>query len=477
MASAGALCRCICGTSEVEREVVDRAPGMPPLEEVEEEKVLPKLPPPMGRLAYSMSADQPLRGVPIREGDLWHLSTEEKVDQVRVFLHVNGFRFFADGQEVAISLSPFTLVRNCKFQSTQAGMNFSEFKIFKISLFAQGACYYFGLRGSCERDAEEERSRWVLDVSRITRLVTQSLFPPFRITCDPIPCSADLHELTKGRLMAGYLVHYDDCFTASVLYCELHVNRQDHARFIFYEDETCAHQLSEMYVTERSICCEKIGINCSCFSVEEHQFSARSLAERKLWLRAISNLKVKLQNGAPPPSEQEVCHYRAAIKEHVAKIHGLYDGLHSVGGLQTDALLQRAAAPAWQDLTWGDAGDGERLPDEPNPAACGLGLAEGPVAPAVAGAAVVKPYLPNLGTLPSPPSPMDLRLSERATRLLVGPLQADEHGADAHGDASGVSTASARLQRSSSMTEPQRREEHRGRERSKSFEPFPKPEG
>ncbi|CAK9096382.1 unnamed protein product [Durusdinium trenchii] len=356
---------------EVEREVVDRAPGMPPLEEVEEdaasrgrprvsdlsvgvggeEKVLPKLPPPMGRLAYSMSADQPLRGVPIREGDLWHLSTEEretaravdagsfgaeKVDQVRVFLHVNGFRFFADGQEVGVLTSRRgrrkTWTRN---ESTQAGMNFSEFKIFKISLFAQGACYYFGLRGSCERDAEEERSRWVLDVSRITRLVTQSLFPPFRITCeprlvaggqDPIPCSADLHELTKGRLMAGYLVHYDDCFTASVLYCELHVNRmdvdggfcrrwQDHARFIFYEDETCAHQLSEMYVTERSICCEKIGINCSCFSVEEHQFSARSLAERKLWLRAISNLKVKLQNGAPPPSEQEVCHYRAAIKE------------------------------------------------------------------------------------------------------------------------------------------------------------------
>ena len=32
----------------------------------------------MGRLAYSMSADQPLRGVPIREGDLWHLSTEER---------------------------------------------------------------------------------------------------------------------------------------------------------------------------------------------------------------------------------------------------------------------------------------------------------------------------------------------------------------------------------------------------------------
>ena len=30
---------------------------------------------------------------------------EEKVDQVRVFLHVNGFRFFADGQEVGVLTS------------------------------------------------------------------------------------------------------------------------------------------------------------------------------------------------------------------------------------------------------------------------------------------------------------------------------------------------------------------------------------
>ena len=29
-----------------------------------------------GRRAFSMSPDQPLRGAPIREGQLWHLSTE-----------------------------------------------------------------------------------------------------------------------------------------------------------------------------------------------------------------------------------------------------------------------------------------------------------------------------------------------------------------------------------------------------------------
>lgn len=34
------------------------------------------------------------------------------------------------------------------------------------------ACYYFGVRSEDERWAEEERSRWVLDVSRAIRLAT-----------------------------------------------------------------------------------------------------------------------------------------------------------------------------------------------------------------------------------------------------------------------------------------------------------------
>ena len=58
------------------------------------------------------------------------------------------------------------MVKGCKrgryglgraVRSTHAGLNFSEFKIFKISLFAQGACYYFGIRGVSERLAEEEK--------------------------------------------------------------------------------------------------------------------------------------------------------------------------------------------------------------------------------------------------------------------------------------------------------------------------------
>ena len=366
-----ALCRCICGSSrlneQLERagEVAANLPGKPP-PEFEETNVI-SYPPIHGRLSYSLLADQPLRGTPIREGDLWHLSTEERVDPVHVSLHVNGFRFQLDGQEMAISLSPFTLVRNCKFQSTYPMLNVADFKIFKVSLFAQGACYYFGVRGENEREAEELRSRWVLDISRAMRLVTQTLFPPFQISCRPV----DAVPSTHSRLMAGYLVHFDDCFTASVLYCELHVQTQpDHTRIVMYENESCRQQLAEIYVTDRSICCEKIGINCSCFSVEDHQFSARTLGERKLWLRAISNLKVKLQNSAPVPSSSETWHYRNAVQEHATK-HAVFEE-HA----KTDALLQRTFI---------------RPLGSPTETA----------------------YHATLGALPLPPSPEDFNFSEK----------------------------------------------------------------
>merc|ERR1711998_365991 len=95
-------------------------------------------------------------------------------------------------------------------------------------------------------------------------------------------------------------------------------------------------QVMEIYVTERSICCEKVGINCSCFCVEDHQFSTRTLSERKLWLRAISNVKVKLQNHAPAPSYEELKHYRRSIKEHINTIKATFEGLPPM-----DALLLR----------------------------------------------------------------------------------------------------------------------------------------
>ena len=74
----------------------------------------------------------------------------------------------------------------------------------------------------------------------------------------------------------------------------------------------------------------------------------------------------------------------------MAKIHGL--------NVKTDALLQRAEAPLWADAP----------PDD-----CG---ADGTFALAA--------LAPNLGTLPSPPSHLDLRMDRRQ----------DEQSARTYGD-------------------------------------------
>lgn len=341
------LCRCICGTRTGDRFDAQRVLGseFDTLDEIDEMPIQP--PQVTGLLSYSVAVDQPLRGVPIREGDLWYLSAEEKVEAVNFTLYVNGFSFVHDGHEVAISLSPFSLVRNCKFQSNYSNLNLSDFKIFKVSLFTHGICYYFGVHGADEHQAEEERSRWVLDISRAMRLVTQSLFPPFSISCDPI----DSVVKTQQRLMAGYLIHHDELLVASVLYCELHPQADDQATLVLYENELCQSPVMDIYISERSICCEKVGINCSCFCIEDHQFSTRTLSERKLWLRAISNVKVKLQNRAPTPSGEDLQHYRMAIKEHIATIKATLEG-HA----PMDALLQRNPRRSYHASCIMDAG-------------------------------------------------------------------------------------------------------------------------
>ncbi|CAE7905539.1 unnamed protein product, partial [Symbiodinium microadriaticum] len=342
---SSALCRCICGTGK--KDQFELQPTFSTdfnVDALGDTDEAPFSRPPLtaGRLTFSL-LQQPLRGAPIRQGKLWYLSSEDQVDSVHFSLHVNGFSFWHEGAEVAISLSPFVLVRNCKFQS---GYNstLSDIKIFKISLFAHSACYYFGVRSTDERWAEDERSRWVLDVSRAVRLVTQSLFPPYRISCDPQQGA----KHTATRLMAGYVVHHDDVSTCSVVYCELHAHQGDLARVTMYENDLCQVRVAEIDIYESATCSEKIGINCSCFSVEDHQFSSRTLAERKLWLRAISNVRVKLQNRAPDPTKEELTSFRTAIKEHLSTIRAALEGpgveepvLSSGGGSLPTAPRQR----------------------------------------------------------------------------------------------------------------------------------------
>merc|ERR1719210_882759 len=262
---------------------------------------------------YSSAPDQPLLGVPIREGSLWHLSAQDRFEPVNFSLYVNGFAFStSDGLEASVSLSPFSLVRNCRFQSGEC----SKLKSFKVSLLEPDPCCYFAVRSSCEREADEERADWVLGLSHTILLITDSLLPPFPVTCEPVPGQPH----TNRRLMAGYLIHRDDNSSISVLFCELNAHQGNCAKLVLYENELCESPVMELQITESSVCCDVVGINCSCFIVDCHHFASQTPSERKLWLRALSNVKVKIQSQAPDPSEEELMHYRTSIRENIAAL-------------------------------------------------------------------------------------------------------------------------------------------------------------
>lgn len=188
--------------------------------------------------------------------------------------------------------------------------------------------------------------------------------------------------------MAGYVLYHDAATVATVLYCELHphCDVKDHAKLAFYENELCQRLVMEIRVTVGTICCEKVGVNCSCFCIDGHQFSTRTCAERKLWLRAISNIKVKLQNRAPTPTGEDIRHYRSAIEEHIDSIRTSLEGLGPI-----DALLQRLPRrPPEQRggyATLRDAALGipSSMPSRTVPPMLSLGTGFGPARPSVSG--------------------------------------------------------------------------------------------
>lgn len=263
-----------------------------------------------GPASYSSAPDQPLLGVPIREGSLWHLAPNEGFEEVSFGLYVNGFVFGPPGgQENTISLSPFSLVRNCRFQSGVC----SRFKTFRVSLLDHSPCCYFAVRSLCEREAERERSEWVLGISHAIFLIIDSLLPAHQVTCDPL---LDAPQ-TLRRLIAGYLIHRDTASSVSVVFCELQAHRGNRARLAIYEDESCSNELLHLDITEESTCMDVLGINCSFFIIDGHHFASQTPSERKLWLRALANVKIKVGNLAPEPSQEELEAYRSSIREHI----------------------------------------------------------------------------------------------------------------------------------------------------------------
>lgn len=265
-----------------------------------------------GIASYIAELNMPLMGSPIRVGEVWHLHHEDakSLEPATLSLYANGFEVRPDNgnDPITVSWSPFSLVQACRLHSVQADAALPWLRLFKVSVFHHGAAHHFAARN--EDSEATMRARWVADVARALRMLTASLFPPFRIRSEPVTGAA----WTSTRLVAGYLLMCDNQDVALV-YCELHSHWDNVAAFAVYEDEYCDTRVMHVALGVHTCISERVGVDCSCFSIDGHHFSARSSAEKAFWLRAVSNVKVKLRHRAENPSNLELAHYRSSVAE------------------------------------------------------------------------------------------------------------------------------------------------------------------
>merc|ERR1712216_948205 len=115
----------------------------------------------------------------------------------------------------------------------------------------------------------------------------------------------------------------------------------------------------DIVIVAASVCCDVVGINYSSFMIDSHHFSTHNPSERKLWLRALSNVKVKLQNRAPDPTPEELEYFRGEIRQYINTTQTIMDPR-----ISKEALLKKACQRSMNVV---GNGDEDVLPAAPTP--------------------------------------------------------------------------------------------------------------
>lgn len=166
-------------------------------------------------------------------------------------------------------------------------------------------------------ETDEEREQWLTDMSLALRTHIREHFPAFTPSVNPLKGVPETH----GRLLAGYLLLREhDIVQFSLSYCEIKVYGEGVASLALYSSEDCDRMLSSLVITAKTRIFERSGLDCSSFAIDGHSFCARSQQERKLWLRALNNVKIKLENKAPDPSKDDLEHFRKSVLQKVVEI-------------------------------------------------------------------------------------------------------------------------------------------------------------
>jgi hypothetical protein len=90
-----------------------------------------------------------------------------------------------------------------------------------------------------------------------------------------------------------------------------------------YKDEWCEREVAILMLTDQTVVSTRKGSYCTVFGVDQHRFCARTRDEKELWLRAVSNIKVKLMFDAPDPTNEELAVFRAAVLERIVKLESM----------------------------------------------------------------------------------------------------------------------------------------------------------
>lgn len=322
---------------------------------------LPAGPQDRGPPTFATSGEISLQGAPLHSGRVLQLILGETIQEIVLAIYIDGFSLaptdhlrkldHAHSLATHKAWSPFSLIEKCQVKAMQDSAYWAVFKLTVFRVEQTDLFYYFATTGT---DAHALRDTWVERIAHSIRSVTMSLYPPHAITVEPVPGVPQ----TCTRIMAGYLLQGGVMETILLCYCELHAYSAGEAQLTIYRDEWCERALFEIAVTDDSVVSTRRGSFCTVFGVDQYRFCARTEEEKDLWLRAISNIKVKLMFDAPDPTEHDLSIFRAAISERLATLDYNIESL--------DPLLQ--LVPRMPIPT--PRGDTEPIDEAVDPAMC-----------------------------------------------------------------------------------------------------------
>lgn len=268
---------------------------------------------------YSVQGDAKLVGVPLQSDTILYLKPGEIIQEARLSLYVNGFEVIplaarnSEHHAVVTTWSPFSLIEKCQVKT---GSQSSVLAVFKLTVFGietNDRSYYFATGGA---EAFASRDMWVREMKRGVQNVTRSLFPPHTINVAPI-CGL---ETTSTRIMAGYLLQCVSQESMSLHYCELHAYSKGNARLAIYENDWCDQEINSLQLTDLTVVSSRKGTHCAVFGIDSYRFCARTMEEKELWLRAVSNIKIKLMHEAPDPTRKDLEVFREAVLERIEQM-------------------------------------------------------------------------------------------------------------------------------------------------------------